>query len=153
MEADLRSVKNASEDLIFFEKEGYYSLNVLENKIKEIDTVKFLKSLIWNNNFHLYQPIRSTYDDLIGSGNIKLIKNNTLKVSLSKYYTKDDWMGQFGERVKGTYWNVMREEIFKSIDPFVMGGYFESVYFPDQTPTIRLEDIEVDFFEIKNINL
>jgi len=149
LEADLIALESASNDLDKFEKEGYYSLNVLEGKISEIDTIKFLKSLVWNNHFHLYQPSRSTYEDLIGSGNIKLIQNNDLKVALSKYYIKDDWMGQFSQRAKDTYWYVMREEIFKSVDPFVMGAFFYTEYSPNLKPSIKFDDITVDFSEVK----
>lgn len=97
----------------------------------------------------MYQPSRSTYEDLVNSGNIKLIQNNDLKVALSNYYIKDDWMGQFAQRVKDTYWYVMREEMFKSVDPFMMGAFFDSEYYSDKEPTIKYEDIKVDFSEIK----
>ncbi len=149
LESDLMALEKASSDLDKFEREGYYSLNVLEGKVITIDTIKFLKSLVWNNHFHLYQPSRSTYEDLVGSGNIKLIQNNDLKVALSKYYIKDDWMGQFAQRAKDTYWYFMREEMFKSVDPFMMGAFYESEYNPDNEPTIKYEDIVVNFTEIK----
>lgn len=150
LESDLEELESATNDLAFFEKEGYYSLKVLQGKIKEIDTVKFLKSLVWNNHFHMYQPARSTYEDLISSGNIKLIENNNLKVALSKYYIKDDWMGLFATRVKDTYWYLMREEMFKNIDPFMMGAFFDSEYTPESDQVIKYEDIKVDFKKIKN---
>jgi uncharacterized protein DUF6090 len=149
LNADITALSLALKDLNFYEKEGYYSLDVLEGRINEIDTIKFLKSLVWNNHYHLHQPSTSTYEDLISSGNIKLILNNDLKVALSKYYLKNDWMAQFGQRARETYWYVMREEIFKSVDPFMMGAFYESAYFPDQKPTIKFEDITVDFSEIK----
>ena len=116
LESDLITLDTASTDLDKFEKEGYYSLYILEGEIVKIDTIKFLKSLVWNNHFHLYQPSRSTYEDLVGSGNIKLINNNNLKVALSKYYTQNDWMSQFALRAKDTYWYNLREEIFKSVE-------------------------------------
>ena len=154
LKLDLKSDKNALElaliDLNSYEKKGYYSLHVLEGKIKEIDTIEFLKSLVWNNHYHLHQPSTSTYEDLIGSGNIKLIKNNELKVELSKYYLKNDWMAQFGQRARETYWYVMREEIFKSVDPFMMGAFYESEYYPNKIATIKYEDIDVDFSIIKS---
>jgi hypothetical protein len=149
LKADLKALENASNDLDFYEKEGYYSLNVLEGKIQNIDTVKFLKSLVWNNHYHLHQPSTSTYEDLISSGNIKLVKNNDLKVALSTYYLKNDWMAQFGQRARETYWYIMREEIFKNIDPFMMGAFYESEYYPDEEPTIKYEDIKVDFSNLK----
>lgn len=149
LKADINALELALTDLNFFEKEGYYSLHILEEKIKEIDTIKFLKSLVFNNHYHLHQPSTSTYEDLISSGNIKLIQDNELKVELSKYYLKNDWMAQFGQRARETYWYVMREEIFKSVDPFVMGAFYESEYYPDKEPNIKYEDIDVDFSEIK----
>jgi hypothetical protein len=149
LKSDISALELASSDLNFYEKKGYYSLNVLEGKIINIDTIEFLKSLVWNNHYHLQQPSTSTYEDLISSGNIKLIKNNDLKVALSKYYLKNDWMAQFGQRARETYWFVMREEIFKSVDPFMMGAFYESEYYPNKTPTIRYEDINVDFSVIK----
>lgn len=149
LEADLIALKTASEDLERFEREGYYSLDVLEGRITNIDTIKFLKSLVLNNHFNKYQPIRSTYEDLVGSGNIKLILNNDLKVALSKYYIKDDWMGKFSDRVKDTYWYVMREEIFKSVDPFAMGAFFYSEYNIESERAIKYEGIIVDFNEVK----
>ena len=149
LETDINALELALKDLNFFEKEGYYSLNVLEGKIEEIDTVKFLKSLILNNHYHLHQPSTSTYEDLISSGNIKLLQNNDLKIELSKYYLKNDWMAQFGQRARETYWYVMREEIFKSVDPFIMGAFYESEYFPNKTPSIKYADIYIDFSLIK----
>ena len=149
LKSDINALELASSDLNFYEKKGYYSLNVLEGKIIKIDTIEFLKSLVWNNHYHLQQPSTSTYEDLISSGNIKLIKNNDLKVALSKYYLKNDWMAQFGQRARETYWFVMREEIFKSVDPFMMGAFYESEYYPNKIPTIRYEDINVDFSVIK----
>ena len=149
LKSDLIALDSASVNLDFFEKEGYYSLEVLEGKIEKIDTTKFLKSLIWNNHFHMYQPTRSTYDDLIGSGNIKLIINNDLKVTLSKYYTKDDWMSQFSLRAKDTYWYVMREEMFRSVDPNMMGAFFDSSYADIDEYPVGFEDIFVDFEKVK----
>ena len=58
-------------------------------------------------------------------------------------------MAQFGQRAKETYWHVMREEIFKSVDPFMMGAFYESEYYPNKIPTIKYEDINVDFSVIK----
>ena len=154
LKLDLMSDKIALEkaliDLNFYEKKGYYSLNVLEGKIIEIDTIEFLKSLVWNNHYHLHQPSTSTYEDLISSGNIKLLKNNKLKVVLSNYYLKNDWMAQFGERARETYWYVMREEIFKSVDHFMMGAFYESEYYPNEIPTINYDDIDVDFSIVKS---
>lgn len=150
LEADINALDKALNDLTRFEKEGYYSLHVLEGKIKDIDTTKFLKSLVWNNHYHLHQAATSTYEDLISSGNIKLVSDNELKVKLSTYYQKNDWMAQFGQRARETYWYVMREEIFKSVDPFMMGAFYDSEYYPDKDPTIKYEDIIVDFNEIKS---
>ena len=149
LKADIVALEEALKDLNFYEKEGYYSLDVLEGRIEEIDTIKFLKSLVWNNHYHLHQPSTSTYEDLISSGNIKLLMNNNLKVELSKYYLKNDWMAQFGQRARETYWYVMREEIFKSVDPFMMGAFYESKYYPNKIPTIKYDDIVVDFTVIK----
>ena len=70
-------------------------------------------------------------------------------MALSKYYAKDDWMSQFSQRVKETYWYVMREEMFKSVDPFTMGAFFDSEYDIKSERTIEYEDIDVDFLEIK----
>jgi hypothetical protein len=64
-------------------------------KTFKIDKERFLKSLIWNNHYPIFQPTRSTYEDLINSGSIKLLKNNDLKVALSAYYLENDWWSQF----------------------------------------------------------
>ncbi len=147
--SDLKEIEKALNDLDYFEKEGYYSLNVIDGKVESIDKERFLRSLIWNNHYHIFQPSRSTYDDLINSGNIKLVKNNELKVALSKYYLENDWWEQFGKRAKDTYWYILREEIFKSVDPFIMRAFYESEYYPTKEPSIKFEDIEVDFEDIK----
>ena len=145
MISDLETLGSVLDALGFYEDEGFYSLNVIEGKIVEIDKVKFLKSLIWNNHYQVFRPSRSTFDDLISSGNIRLIHDNELKVALSRFYLQDDWMEQFGVRAKDTYWYVLREELFKSVDPMFMRGFYEAEYFPDEDPSINLENIEVDF--------
>ena len=43
----------------------------------------------------------------------------------------------------------MREEIFNSVDPFMMGAFYESQYYPNKPPTILYKDINVDFEKIK----
>ena len=68
LKSDIDALELALTDLNLYEKKGYYSLNVLEGKIEEIDTIEFLKSLVWNNHYHLHQPLTSTYEDLISSG-------------------------------------------------------------------------------------
>lgn len=146
---DLESIEDNMLKLDFYEEEGYYSMNVLEGKIVEVDHTRFLKSLIWNNHFQPIQPSRSTYQDLISSGNIKLIKNNDLKVALAKYYMENDWWDQFGQRAKDTYWYVMREELFKNIDPRVMQAFYETEYYPTKKPAVKFEDIEFDLEYIK----
>jgi len=148
--SDLKAIEKASNDIDFYEEEGFYSLNVIDGKIDSIDKVKFLKSLIWNNHYPIFQPTRSTYEDLISSGNIKLIKDNDLKVALSKYYLRSDWWEQFEQRAKDTYWYILREEIFISIDPFIMRAFYESEFYPDEEPSIKMEEIEVDFNLINN---
>ena len=147
--SDLKAIKKASNDIDFYEEEGFYSLNVIEGKVTKVEKTRFLKSLIWNNHFPIFQPTRSTYEDLISSGNIKLIKNNDLKVALSKYYLRSDWWEQFEQRAKDTYWYILREEIFKNIDPFIMRAFYELEFYPSEEPSINFEDIEVDFSIIK----
>jgi hypothetical protein len=146
---DLETIKDGMNKLAFYEEEGYYSLNVIEGKIIEVDKTRFLKSLIYNNHFQPIQPSRSTYQDLISSGNIKLIKNNDLKVALAKYYQENDWWEQFGQRAKDTYWYVMREEMFKYVDPKVMQAFYETEYYPAKVSTVKYEDIDVDLESIK----
>lgn len=145
MNSDLETLESVLAALEFYEEEGFYSLNVIDGKIVEIDKVRFLKSLIWNNHYQVFRPSRSTFDDLISSGNIRLIHNNGLKVALSRFYMQDDWTEQFGVRAKDTYWYVLREELFKSVDPMFMRGFYESEYFPDEDASINLENIEVDY--------
>ncbi len=149
LQSDLSGIDKTKRDIDFFEEEGYYSLNVIDGKIDSIDKKRFLKSLVLNNHYPIFQPSRSTYDDLINSGNIKLVNENDLKVALSKYYLQNDWWEQFGQRAKNTYWYVMREEMFKSVDPFMMKAFYEAEYYPNEEPVIKYDDIEVDFERIK----
>ena len=58
-------------------------------------------------------------------------------------------MAQFGQRARETYWYIMREEIFKSVDPFMMGAFYESEYYPNEPPTIKYGNIDVDFSIIR----
>jgi len=146
--SDLSGIEKTIKDINNFEEEGHYSLDVIDGKIDTIKKERFLKSLIWNNHYPIFQPSRSTYDDLINSGNIKLIKDNDLKVALSKYYLQNDWWEQFGQRAKDTYWNLMREEMFKTVDPFMMKAFYEAEYYPNEEPVVKYEDIEVDFENI-----
>ena len=146
--SDITGIEKTINKIKLFEEKGYYSLDVIDGKIDTIEKKRFLKSLIWNNHYPIFQPSRSTYDDLINSGNIKLIKDNNLKVALSKYYLKNDWWEQFGQRAKDTYWYTMREEMFKSVDPFMMKAFYEDEYYPNEEPVLKYEDIEVDFENI-----
>jgi len=146
--SDLSGIEKTKKDINDFEVEGYYSLDVIDGKIDAIKKERFLKSLILNNHYPIFQPSRSTYDDLINSGNIKLIKNNNLKVALSKYYLKNDWWEQFGQRAKDSYWYLMREEMFKTVDPFMLKAFYEAEYYPNEEPVVKYEDIEVDFENI-----
>ncbi|MEH6538411.1 MAG: DUF6090 family protein [Psychroserpens sp.] len=146
--SDLSRIEKRKKEIKYFEKEGYYSLDVIDGKIETIEKERFLKSLIWNNHYPIFQPSRSTYDDLINSGNIKLIKDNDLKVALSKYYMQNDWWEQFGQMAKDTHWRLMREEMFKAVDPFMMKAFYEAEYYPNKEPVVKYEDIEVDFENI-----
>ena len=148
LQSDLSGIEKIKIKINDFEEEGYYSLDVIDGKIDTIKKERFLKSLIWNNHYPIFQPSRSTYDDLINSGNIKLIKDNDLKVALSKYYLQNDWWEQFGQRAKDTYWDLMREEMFKTVDPFMMKAFYEAEYYPNEEPVVKYEDIEVDFENI-----
>ena len=148
LQADLQSISLAIEDLEFYEQEGRYSLEVLEGNVDVVDKDQFILSLIWNNHFHLFEQSRSTYEDLIGSGNIRLITNNNLKVALSKYYLENDWMAQFGQRAKDTYWYLMREEMLSSIDPAIMSIFYKHrVSAAQGDPTF--EQIDVNFSLIR----
>lgn len=143
--SDISNIKKTKKNIIQYEKDGYYALQVIDGKIDTIEKKRFLKSLIYNNHYPIFKPSRSTYDDLINSGNIKLIKNNDLKVALSKYYLQNDWWEQFGQRAKDTHWYEMREEMFKSVDPFMMKAFYEEEFYPTEEPEITYEDIDVDF--------
>ena len=44
----------------------------------------------------------------------------------------------------------MREEMLKSVDPFMMKTFYESEFFPEDNVTIKFEDINVDFVAIRN---
>jgi hypothetical protein len=146
--SDINELEKIINDIDYYEEEGYYSLNVIEGKVNEVDKTRFLKSLMLNSHYHPFQISRSTYEDLISTGNIKLIKNNDLKVALSIYYIQNAWWVQFEQRAKDTYWYTMREEMLKSVDPFMMKAFYESEYFPDNV-TIKFEDINVDFVAIR----
>jgi hypothetical protein len=147
--SDINEIEKANNDLDRYEKEGYYSLNVIEGKVNEVDKTRFLKSLMWNMHYHPFQISRSTYEDLISTGNIKLVKNNDLKVALTNYYLQNGWVHQFEQRAKDTYWYTIREEILKSVDPFMMKAFYEFEYFPEENVTIKFEDIHIDFVAIK----
>ena len=148
--SDINEIEKANNDLDFYEKEGYYSLNVIDGKVNEVDKIRFLKSLMWNSHYHPFQISRSTYEDLISTGNIRLLKNNDLKVALTSYYLQNSWVHQFEQRAKDTYWYTYREEMLKSVDPFMMKTFYESEYFPEDNDTIKFEDINVDFVAIRN---
>jgi hypothetical protein len=148
--SDINEIEKSKKNVDFYEKEGYYSLNVIEGKVNEVDKTRFLKSLMWNSHYHPFQISRSTYEDLISTGNIRLLKNNDLKVALTSYYLQNRWVQQFEQRAKDTYWYTYREEMLKSVDPFMMKTFYESEFFPEDNVTIKFEDINVDFVAIRN---
>jgi hypothetical protein len=50
MISDLETLQSVLDALEFYEDEGFYSLNVIDETVVEIDKVKFLKSLILRQN-------------------------------------------------------------------------------------------------------
>ena len=150
LESDLAAIESALISLKDSEEAGYYSLGVIEGRIDSTDKERFIRSLIENNRYQMVSPARATYDDLISTGNLKLLKNTILKEALSMYYSPGNAWQLFEERMKDTYWYTVREEIFKHIDPFALKAFYESTLYPVQEPTIKYDDIKIDYSKLRN---
>ena len=134
LKADYKMLTDFNSRNDFFEQEGFYLLNFLENELVEIDSVRLVKALLLSSYGPDYIPVSTTYDELIYSGDIKLLKDSDLKRRLDDYYMKDAWMGNFNDRIRHTMWYDYQDELLTVVNPLL----FREIYaLPTEEKTIR----------------
>ena len=101
-------------------EQGDTALSYLNNEI-ELDDHQYIKIFMYTTYLPVFESELVTYEDMVSSGNLNLIKNHDLKTSLRKYV----------RRVKSLHENyipdhiidkrIYRKHLFKYIDARLLG--------------------------------
>ncbi|MEN2284221.1 DUF6090 family protein [Algoriphagus sp. SE2] len=116
IESDIKSIDRTMAQNDRFENYGRQLLDFIEGKQPELDKLsvaRATKFAVWNPTYALN---KSTYNDLISTGNIALFKDMQLKRLLDNYYTGNDWGKNFYKRIEQTLWHDFWNERIKYVD-------------------------------------
>lgn len=122
---DIKSLERLNKYNTSYENSGFYTLNFMDNKLTQIDTLALTESIIycaWIPNFTVNA---TTYNDVINGNNINLFKDTKLKRLLENYYTRDEWNALFNDRILKTAWYDYRDELVKFISPLLYRDTYE----------------------------
>jgi hypothetical protein len=75
-------------------------------------------SLDWAGHLTLFEPQRATFDDLVATGNLRLLPN-TIRGAASSYYELTR-LRSMHEVMREEIWYVYRRQINKVLDPLLM---------------------------------
>lgn len=87
MEQDLSRLSTINRFINERENYAKFLLNYFENPPKEIDSIEVVVALERSGFAHTLEPPMPTYTEMKGSGNLSLLKSETLKKSLASYNT------------------------------------------------------------------
>lgn len=130
-----------------YEMDGYYLLSYLDNKLTEIDSFRLQKTFLSAHRMGGQHSInKSTYNDFLSSGNMKLFTDLEFKELLDQYYNTSPFEGPFMDRIRKTLWYDFFEEIHKFIDPLFQKKLIEERnQIGDKLFFEKVESIETDW--------
>jgi len=134
--SDIEVMKDMNLRNDFYEREGLYLLAFFEEKLIEVDTQRIKRATLLCHYLPSLFLKSSTYNDLVNSGNLKLIEDIELKKLLNDYYSANAWDDNFGDRIEHTMWYDFRDELIKFIDPLMLKVLYLATF---QTVTVALD--------------
>jgi len=100
-----------------YEKDGFYLLDFMENKLNLIDTVYLNKTIVHCARIPNATIVYATYNDIMD--NINLFNDIELKRLLDNYYVPNEWDALFQNRILQTAWYDYRDEVIKFHSPLL----------------------------------
>jgi hypothetical protein len=152
LNADIQKLEELNELNNEFEKDGFYFLSYLENKLSEVDTLALTSAFAYTAYIPNFTMTSATYNDLITSSNINLFKDIELKRLLDNYYIRDEWSVLFNNRILKTAWYDYRDELMKYHSPLLYRDLYEIQY---EINPVRLDNHKkymIDWSKIQSNN-
>ena len=152
--SDIEVMKDMNLRNDFYEREGLYLLAFFEEKLIEVDTQRIKRATLLCHYLPSLFLKSSTYNDLVNSGNLKLIEDIELKKLLNDYYSANAWDDNFGDRIEHTMWYDFRDELIKFIDPLMLKvlylDTYQTVAFDPEFYQIDLSKYKIEWVLLKN---
>lgn len=83
------------------------------------DAVRLAVALDWAGHLALFEPRRATFDDLLGTGNLRLIRNRELRAEVVEYHDLTG-LRSMHDLIRNEIWYGYRESVDEVLDPLVM---------------------------------
>ena len=108
-------------------EQGREVKGIIENKNYDIDIADFVPKVFFNGRLVLFQDYLPTFDEIVSSGNLDLIKNDTLKNLIKSYKNNVETLGTFlyseSQKRKEDY----NTNLYKYFEPEIMTLLWEMV--------------------------
>lgn len=84
-----------------------------------VDAVRLAVALDWAGHLTLFEPRRATFDDLLGTGNLRLIRDRELRADVVEYHDLTA-LRSMHDLIRREIWFGYRESVDEVLDPLVM---------------------------------
>jgi hypothetical protein len=153
---DLERIEQHILSLENVDSAGLYMREFLEKKLTTIDSARLKKMFLMAGYYATFEVSRVAYDNLVGSGDINLIANNSLKRELGNYHNSGGWnktadAGYVRQSIE-EYHHYRHNFIAPLMDRFLMNNEVLSNDLPDDFNKVdgSINDFSVDWQKVRD---
>lgn len=137
---DLMGLDQALEELDTRDRAASYLREAISGTSSELADGRFFRSLDRAGYYATFRPRRAAIDDLLGSGNLRMLSNLDLRLRLLRYHESAADRAPYDEWGRDLIWNGFRPE--RGLYPFVLTPDNEGV--EEGFGPIMLDDLALD---------
>lgn len=84
-----------------------------------VDVKRLAVALDWAGHLRIFQPQRSTYDDLVATGNLRLIRDREVRAEVGSYFDVTQ-LSAMHELIRREIWYGYRDVVDEVLDPLIL---------------------------------
>jgi hypothetical protein len=157
LEFDLKEINRIIKEQETSYEASLYLQNFLNNRIIKIDTQKLKLTLLQTGLLTIFNSSNGAFNNLINSGDIQLIKDDTLKRALVNFHNEEDWEKSYLDGPMIHTYEKYLEYVHQVSKPGMIQNYYLKEFLPVfemstifEKSFISPESFLVDWNKIKN---
>ncbi|MGI9530598.1 DUF6090 family protein, partial [Lutimonas sp.] len=136
------------------DKAGLYMNDFLLNRLEKIDSTKLKDAYLRLGHLSVFNNTKISYNNLLSSGEINLIQNDTIKRLLGFMHNEGNWDKSYHDGPMQEIYNEYSNYINKYTEPLMVRHFFKNEFkanFKEEfkTTTISVNGFYVNWEELK----